>query len=154
MILILTGPTRSYKTTALMQWAAGRDDCGGVLSPDVDGLRVLHNVRTHQSIPWQKPMPEEDSMIVGRFSFDPASFEMATGWLDEHLANPEIIHIILDEVGKLEMDNKGWGPWLHRALPKLQDKTLVLVVRRSLLDDIINLYGFDEVSVVDKDYFR
>ena len=98
-------------------------------------------------------MPDESDIIVGRFSFDPDAFGIASTWLDQHLADPEVFHIILDEVGKLEMDGKGWGPWLRSALPVLQDKTLVLVVRRLLLDDIINLYGMDEVSVVDKDYF-
>ena len=153
MILILTGPTRSHKTTTLKHWAEKRSDCGGVLSPDVDGLRVLYNVRTKETIPWQKKMPGDADIIVGRFSFDPGAFDIASTWLKRHLADPEIFHIILDEVGKLEMDGKGWGPWLRTALPVLQDKTLVLVVRRLLLDDIINLYGMDEVSVVEKDYF-
>jgi nucleoside-triphosphatase THEP1 len=153
MILILTGPTRSHKTTTLKRWAEKRNDCGGVLSPDVNGLRVLYNVKTKETIPWQKTMPDASDIIVGRFSFDPDAFTVASLWLDKHLEDPEVFHIILDEVGKLELDGKGWGPWLRTALPVLQDKTLVLVVRRLLLDNIINLYGMDEVSVVEKDYF-
>ena len=109
MILILTGPTRSHKTTTLKRWAENRNDCGGVLSPDVDGLRVLYNVRTKETIPWQKPMPDASDIVVGRFSFDPHAFDVASAWLDQHLADPDVFHIILDEVGKLEMDGKGWG---------------------------------------------
>ena len=155
MILILTGPTRNRKTTTLREWSERRDDCGGVLSPDVNGLRVLYNVKTRQSIPWQKPVPDSDAdLIVGRFSFDPEAFTIATGWLNEHLADPEVRQIILDEVGRLELDGKGWGPWLHTAATQLGDKTLILVVRRSLLDEVINLYGLEEVSVVEKDYFE
>jgi hypothetical protein len=136
-----------------MRWADNRDDCGGVLSPDVDGLRVLHNVKTKQNIPWQKTTPEKGDIIVGRFAFDEDGFVMAGHWLDEHLHDPAVRHIILDEVGTLELDGKGWGSWLHSALPQLGEKTLVLVVRRALLDDIINLYGMEEVSVVEKSFF-
>lgn len=136
-----------------MKWSARQVDCGGVLSPDVDGLRVLYNVVTKQSIPWQKKIPDGNELIVGRFSFDTDAFTIATGWLNEHLANPDIRQIILDEVGRLELEGKGWGPWLQSALPNLGDKTLILVIRRILLDDVINLYGLGEVSVVQKDYF-
>ena len=154
MILILTGPTRNRKTTTLMKWSERHHDCGGVLSPDVNGLRVLYNVKTRQSITWQKAVPTTNAdLIVGRFSFDPEAFVIATGWLNEHLNDPEVRQIILDEVGRLELDGKGWGPWLNSAVPQLGDKTLILVVRRSLLDEVINLYGLEEVSVVEKEYF-
>ena len=154
MILILTGPTRSHKTTTLKKWSEQHTDCGGVLSPDVDGLRVLYNIRTKQSIPWQKRMPEsENDLIVGRFSFDPDAFEIARVWLDEHLQDHQVRQIVLDEVGKLELKGQGWATWLHTAIPKLGDKTLILVVRRSLLDEVVNTFGMEEVSVVGKEYF-
>lgn len=154
MILILTGPTRSHKTTTLMKWAKQHDDCGGVLSPDVDGLRVLYNIKSKQSIPWQKKMPDsERDLIVGRFSFDPDAFEIAKGWLNEHLYDPHVRQIILDEVGALELKGQGWASWLQTAIPELGDKTLILVVRRSLLDEVVNTFGMEEVSVVGKQYF-
>lgn len=136
-----------------MRWSQDRDDCGGVLSPDVDGLRVLYNVKTKQTIPWQKPMPDENDLVVGRFSFDPDAFMVASGWLDEHLKDDTVRHIILDEVGMLELDGKGWASWLNASLPQLGDKTLVLVVRRTILDEVINLFGLEEVSVVKREYF-
>ena len=154
MILILTGPTRTHKTTTLMAWIADRHDCGGVLSPDINGLRVLYNVKTKLAIPWQKPASESGGdIVVGRFSLDPAGFETAKKWLEDALADPEIRYIILDEVGHLELEGKGWGPWLLSALDQLGDKTLVMIVRRPLLDEVINYYGLDEVSVVERDYF-
>lgn len=154
MILILTGPTRSHKTTTLRKWSDQRNDCGGVLSPDVDGFRVLYNITSGESIPWQKRMPESEAdLIVGRFSFDPEAFRIAQGWLDELFNDPDIRQIILDEVGKLELKGQGWAAWLHSTIPKLGEKTLILVVRRSLLDEVINTFGMEEVSVVGKDYF-
>lgn len=154
MILILTGPTRHHKTTTLIAWASHRDDCGGVVSPDVDGLRVLQNVKTKEIIPWQKNIPGKNDLIVGRFAFDADGFNTAVHWLNEHLDNPEVRHIILDEIGSLELEGNGWGPWLRSALPVLGDKTLILVVRRPLLDEVINHYGMEEVSVVERSYFE
>lgn len=153
MILILTGPTRGHKTTTLMRWSQQRDDCGGVLSPDVDGLRVLYNVKTKQTIPWQQRLPTDTDQVVGRFSFDAEAFKIANGWLDESLHDPSVRHIILDEVGKLELDGKGWAPWLYASLPQLGENILVMVVRRLLLDEVINLFALQEVSVVKRDYF-
>ena len=111
MILILTGPTRNHKTTTLLKWAEGRDDCGGVLSPDVKGLRQLFNVRTREMIPWQHKMPEEGDIIVGRFSFDPAGFITAVSWLNDAMADP-LHYVILDEAGRLELQGKGFDTWL------------------------------------------
>jgi nucleoside-triphosphatase THEP1 len=153
MILILTGPTQSRKTTTLRKWCEGRTDCGGVLSPDIDGLRVLYNIKTKATIPWQHHTPVEGDSIVGRFSFDPNGFVTGYSWLNEHMADPEIRYIVLDEVGKLELEGKGWDTWLRSAFPLPEDKTLVLVIRRSLLDEIINRYQLEEVSVVDREYF-
>ena len=155
MILILTGPVRDRKTTTLMEWSRHRKDCGGILSPDMNGLRVLHNVHTGQSIPWQKRVPEsEKDVVVGRFSLDPEGFATGQKWLDEDLLDEQVRYIILDEVGKLELEDKGWASWIRSALPRLGDKTLVLVVRRPLLDEVINVFGLGEVSVVEKDFFK
>ncbi len=154
MILILTGPTRNRKTTTLMKWAESRDDCGGVLSPDVRGLRQLYNVRTKEMIGWQHKMPEEGDIIVGRFSFDPEGFISAISWLNDAMADTSVHYVILDEAGRLELQGKGFDTWLKSVLPFPQDKTLVLVVRRSLMDDIIAHYGIEDVSVVERDYFE
>jgi nucleoside-triphosphatase THEP1 len=91
--------------------------------------------------------------VIGRFSFDPDGFVTGTEWLNECVSNPVIHYIILDEVGNLELEGKGWDTWLRSSLPLPKDKTLVLVVRRSLLDDMIARYQMEEVSVVDKSFF-
>jgi nucleoside-triphosphatase THEP1 len=137
-----------------MKWAEGRDDCGGVLSPDVKGLRHLYNVRTKEIIAWQRKMPEEGDIIVGRFSFDPEGFISAVSWLNEAMADPSVHYVILDEAGRLELKGKGFDTWLKAVLPFPPDKTLILVVRRSLMDDIIAHYGMDDVSVVEREYFE
>jgi len=154
MILLLTGPTRSHKTTTLFRWANKRNDCGGILTPDHLGLRVLYNVKEKKNIPFEKSENNAASdILIGRFVFDADSFNVAAHWLDEHVSDPDLQYIILDEIGLLELSGRGWDDWLKNSISKINDKTLILVVRRSLLDEMIERYHLQEVSVVEKDYF-
>ena len=154
MILILTGPTRSHKTSTLFEWAKKRDDCGGVLTPDRKTLRMLYNVKEKKSLPFQKPeMDAPSDVTIGRFVFDGEGFKKAASWLDEHLADPKLKYILIDEVGALELEGGGFDQWLRGSIATVGDKTLILVVRRNLLDDVMQRYDLQEVSIVEKDYF-
>jgi nucleoside-triphosphatase THEP1 len=154
MILILTGPTRSRKTSTLLQWAKVRNDCGGILCPDKRGLRYLLNVKDKKTFPFQKKEKAgSDDITVGNFILDGNGFKQASAWLDEHLRDPNLHYVVLDEIGLLELEGRGWDPWLKSSISKLGDKTLILVVRRKLLDEVIQRYGLGEVSVVEPDYF-
>jgi nucleoside-triphosphatase THEP1 len=151
MTRILAGPVRSGKTTALLHWSHGRNDCGGVLSPDVDGRRVLQNARTGERIPWQKETSDNPADVrIGRFVFDAQAFDTAMGWLDAAVADPAIRYVVLDEVGPLELAGGGWDAWLRRALPIRPEKELILVVREALVSDVINRYATGPVQLVDK----
>lgn len=149
MIQILTGPIRSYKTTSLMYWADARTDCGGVLSPDVGGLRRLYHVRNKTSIPWQKPEATVDTdLVIGRFVFDDIAFQTAMTWLDQDATDQEVKYFILDEIGPLELKGRGWDPWLQRSLHSLQSKETILVVRDFLLEQVIRYYGLQEPQIL------
>ena len=151
MTRILTGPVRSGKTTALLEWAHQRDDCGGVISPDVDGLRMLQDARTGRRISWQKNTSDrQEDVRIGRFVFDHQAFAVALGWLDAAVADPAIRYVILDEVGPLELSGGGWDDWLQKALPLAPGKALFLVVREGLVNEVINRYATGPVQLVDK----
>ena len=154
MIYLLTGPVRSHKTTTLLQWSQLRDDCGGVLSPDVDGLRQLYNVRDKIYLSWQKTEKEkENDVAIGRFIFDQDAFDTAMDWLNDHLEDPALNFIILDEVGPLELNGKGWDSWLRNALFSLGDTSLILVVRENLVEEVINSYALINYKIDGGEYF-
>jgi len=154
MIRILTGPIRNYKTTTLLQWALHRNDVGGVLTPDCGEWRCLYNVKEKFSIPWQKESIDAPTDVqIGRFIFDQLAFDTAITWLNQHLIDPSINKIILDEIGPLELKGKGWHDWLHSALLKLKDKELILVVRESIVNDVISHFEMNDVHVVEKEFF-
>ncbi|MDQ3141868.1 MAG: hypothetical protein M3Q56_06435 [Bacteroidota bacterium] len=153
MILLLTGPIRSFKTTSLKSWADARSDCGGVLSPDVEGLRHLYSVSSKELIPWQRKEVIAGDISIGRFAFDPLGFDKGALWMMQDLHQPHINNIILDEVGLLELDGKGWDSLLKEMLPLLDQKTLILVVRDTLVDEVIEKYELTDFSIVEKEYF-
>ncbi|MEO6132440.1 MAG: nucleoside-triphosphatase [Saprospiraceae bacterium] len=154
MILILTGPVRSHKTTTLLRWTENRNDCGGILTPDEDGMRMLYNVREKKSISYQiNEKISDDDMIVGRFIFSSEGFLQAGTWLRDHLLNPSIHYLILDEIGPLELAGGGWDNCVKHAIPVLGEKNLILVVRRKLLEEVIQHYELKEYRIVEKDYF-
>ena len=154
MIRILTGPIRSYKTTTLLQWSSHRHDVGGVLTPDVDGIRHLYNVKERIFIPWQKEWStDERDLVIGRFVFDHAAFQTAISWLDDHIHDAAISTIILDEIGPLELQGKGWDEWLQRSMDQLLTKDVLFVVRQTILEKVIERYGLEDAKIVEKAEF-
>ncbi len=154
MILILSGAVQSGKTTTLMRWCMHRHDCGGILSPDVEGMRQLYDVRYKTFWPWQKShrtSPTDQS--VGRFVFDGESFSRAIDVLRRDLEDPAVRYLILDEVGPLELSGGGWDRWLRSALPFQQDKSLILVVRDTLINEVIVSYKLEENQIINRVWF-
>ncbi len=97
--------------------------------------------------------PQPGDVMIGRFAFDPAGFTAGIRWLEEDLHDPGVNHIILDEVGPLELRGLGWDPWLQPNVPFTSDKTLILVVRNTLLEEVIHKYQLEGVDVVETDFF-
>jgi nucleoside-triphosphatase THEP1 len=137
-----------------LHWSATRNDCGGVLSPDVDGLRQLYHVKDKSGIVWQKTESDAPTDVhIGRFVFDADAFSLAAAWLNQDLLDSKIKYIMLDEVGPLELAGLGWDSWLREGLQRLDDKTLIMVVRESLVDKVIENYGLVDYEVVGRNYF-
>ena len=154
MIRLLTGPIRSYKTTTLLQWSSHRDDVGGILTPDVDGLRHLYNIRERRFIAWEKTtQPDDRDLVIGRFVFDHDAFVTAIGWLEDHLEDASMRTIILDEIGPLELQGKGWDAWLLRSMDRLRPKEVIFVVRQNIVEKVVERYGIEDAEIVDKSAF-
>jgi nucleoside-triphosphatase THEP1 len=137
-----------------MNWVSGRTDCGGVLSPDENGLRQLYNIKDGNVTVWQKleaDLPTD--VLVGRFVFEATAFDLAIEWLDQHLQDRETKYLLLDEVGPLELSGGGWDAWLQNAVSKIGEKTLILVVREGLVEKVVERYGITNYEVVGKEFF-
>ncbi len=117
---------------------------GGILSPDVNGLRMLYNLRTKEYFPFQTQQSQTGVITVGRFHFLRSAFEHARQiLLNELLLCPD--HLIIDEVGKLEVNqHSGFEPALSQVIQWYQENELgselILVIRDTLVQEAKEKY--------------
>lgn len=150
MIYILTGPIRSGKTTSVQNWIRQNGlQCGGFISPDDGGRRVLTNLQNGKKIEFEvDPKFHSDIIHVGPFAFNKQSFIRAEQWTKEHFSNPQINLIVLDEIGKLELKDKGFHELLDWLLKKNTEKNLLIIVRSTLLSEVRKKYALPEATVL------
>ncbi len=143
-ILILSGPVRSGKTTALFEAFATARNVGGFLTPDRDGRRMLYDISDGTWYPFELPPDaEEEAIEVGKFRFAKNTFTRAKKMLET-----ETPLCIVDEVGKLEiLHHTGLEPELSALIDKYQrgekDGILLLVIRDTLLAQALRKYGLE-----------
>ncbi len=152
MIYILKGDIETGKSKALLQWSEGRSDVYGVLSPRNDkGERFILNVNTKETFPMQAN-PSDDSIIaVGRYHFFTSAFKKANSIIFQAVTKNKSGFIIIDELGKLEMNSEGLYKSASEVIQKTKhhkDLHLIIVVRTSLLNTIIKKYDIVDSDII------
>ncbi len=153
-LYVYSAPVHSGKTTALMTWAEGRTDLGGFLAPDLEGLRYLLTLRDRKWYPFQVKENTQDTVVsICRYQFRAATFALAQQTLlfDARLPTP---WLVIDEVGKLELQGLGHEPALSQVVHMWQTGEypgrLLLVVRSELLFEIVEKYGLHGAQVLSR----
>ena len=94
---------------------------------------------------------EKDASVpcinVGRFTFALSAFDIAGKWTKEQLNSESIRTIIIDEIGKLEMNDQGFHDLFVFVLNHIYTKHLIIVVRDFLLDDFIKKYALKDYEI-------
>lgn len=116
----------------------------GIIQFVENGLRCILDIHSNEKRVLELISSNEKNMLqVGKYSFDKTVFEWAKiCLLASAKKNPE--WLIIDEIGKLELDNKGLEPAVGYILnePSIRDKTkIILVVRTSLVNQVIEKYN-------------
>ena len=153
-ITIVTAPVHFGKTSILMNWIKTKDKVGGILTPDIDGLRKILRIRDGKIFSFQLANevrhPKEDRVDVGKFSFSREAFEIAKIIIEEDFNNKHA-YVLIDELGKLEMSDKGLEPTISNLILKAQkqkETQLIIVIRDYLLEDAIVKFKLEDASVV------
>jgi nucleoside-triphosphatase THEP1 len=155
MIYILSGEIRTGKTSALREWVRKRNDVDGLLCPDdANGKRFFLELKSKTEFPLEvQTNDQNDTISVGPFFFSKASFDRANSFM-KTLIHSKTRFIILDELGKLELKNKG----LHEAAETLipyfmnhNEKHLIIVIRDTLLEATIKHYKISNYQFLTKE---
>jgi len=160
MILVLTGPIHSGKTTLLRKLLVGLKTEGlpvsGYLSLLVmnEGKTAgydLFDVKNGSSIPLLRTEGEAGWQKVGPYFFLPRGLEAAAAAILGYRPG-EIL--IVDEVGPMELSGRGVWPALSEVLSRPSFDCL-LVVRKPLLDNLkdrlvetpVNVFSVEQPDV-------
>jgi nucleoside-triphosphatase THEP1 len=141
-INIVTGKIQSGKTTRLFEFITNHKDVDGILSPVVNGKRVLFHIASKTIKRFEVDESSEETISIGNYIFLQESFDWANEkLLQGYSSKPD--YFVIDEVGKLELKGKGFYPSIKEILEiKDNSKTqLILVVRDYLLDEVLHYFG-------------
>ena len=148
MIYILSAPVQSGKTTSLINWSAARKDVHGILTPVIDGKRVFMDAQTKEQFPMEAS-GDEEALTVGRFVFSKAGFDKAIQIIRNAITNEG--WLVIDEIGPLELEGKGFYTIVKELLLSEKNKT-ILVVREGMVENVKYHIKFNatEVNSIDE----
>jgi nucleoside-triphosphatase THEP1 len=145
-ITILTGEVHSGKTTFLQHWLIDKKDPRGILTPVEEGKRIFLDIATGLRFPMEAEGNEE-SISVGKYQFSKSAFAKAKEIILAARFLPGIL--IIDELGPLELREKGFFDVVKKLLATENDQQqLLLVTRKSLLEEMREKFGWEEGSEI------
>ena len=156
-IYIYSDAIQTGKTTRVLAWVNGNENIYGILTPDVSGKRRLYNIAEKQLLPFEtEKNTTEPSIIIGDFTFLKSAFAKAQKILENVLFHHSD-WLIIDEIGKLEMQNEGLEPRLSSVLNDFSvqspETKILLIIRDTLLKAAIKKYHLQDAEVIDYRYF-
>lgn len=148
-ILIITGSQGKGKTTYIESIIDSR--ATGIYSKVVydNDVRIGYDavlMNSNQILPLCR-FNYDSEMILGKFGFYTDTFSYIT----EKIINTDkssFDTIIIDEIGLLEKEKKGWYELMKWSLANINNR-LVFSVRKEILNDIIDEFEEREYEVVD-----
>lgn len=153
-IIIFSRPIHSGKTTELLQWCSHKNNIYGILMPDINGYRKILDLNTKEAFDIECPDIENNHEVltsVGRFLFYNKAFDKANSIvLDALGGNPA--WLVIDEAGKLELEQKGFYNAIQKAVAVYKDKeapgNLLITVRDSLCGEVIRFFNLGDCRVI------
>lgn len=157
-IIIFTGQIQIGKTTLLQHFCTQQNNVAGILTPIVNGKRVFYNIEDKVFFEMEAAADEE-KLAIGKYLFSAEAFVKANNILLAASKKADIKYLIIDEIGPLEI-KKQQG--LYQSLKKIINSdftyTLILVVRQSLVDEVIAAFNLNNPVVLSlsemKAYFK
>lgn len=154
MIYILSDLIETGKTNALLKWSEDRKDTYGILTPrNKNNNRYILDVDTKACFEMQTDLTTADVISVGRYHFLKNAFKTGNDIIKKVLKNNKSGYIIIDELGKLELQSEGFHDAASLAINATLNNNalhLILIIRTSLLLNMIKKYNMTGYQYISK----
>ncbi|OFY62168.1 MAG: hypothetical protein A2V64_00870 [Bacteroidetes bacterium RBG_13_43_22] len=123
---------------------------GGILSERVMNNNVttgydIIDVETGRREVFLRQDEEKWPEKIGKFSINPEGLKFGSYVLDpERLKGKKLV--IIDEVGQLELDDKGWAGCLLRLI-KGSENNILITARDTYVESVINKWGISDIAL-------
>jgi len=150
---IITGPRRAGKSTLCWRLLGyfrkqATMTIGGVITLQ-NHKKYFYLISEDVKIPFEANNNEE-FVKIGHYKIHKTNLKLAINSIQKSLRSD---FLFIDEIGILELQEKGYYPVLETVISR--DKSNILVVRESILDEFIALYPqlseYEVVNVVDQE---
>lgn len=146
-VVILSGPVQTGKTTSLVLWSREKNDMHGILTPVIEGKRVLMNVHTRSAIQMEAGPEEKDTVVVGKFVFSSNNFNQAIEVVRDAISKDG--WLIIDEIGLIELRGEGFAEVLKEALASgNKEQKIMLIVREGLVEKVKEFFHLKNALVI------
>jgi len=156
-VIIFSDSIQSGKTSRVLTWIKDLEGVAGILTTDIGDKRKLLDIAENKLYDLETTdLDQKNILVVGRFIFLKSGFERAEAILNKALLNPPKL-LVIDEIGKLELENSGLEPALSEVLNEFSiqspETTILIIVRESLLGEVVAKYSFEDVEFVGYNFF-
>ncbi len=145
-VFIVSGEKEEGKTSSLIEVIDKLKNAnvriGGFISPRiiVDGKTIGYYLEGVVDGRRQLLITEAEQTgfyKIGRFWLDPVVIKRATDIIEEQSLTPAVIFI--DEVGKLELEGRGWDEVVRSLL--MANVVIVMAVRKAFVEEVLKHYS-------------
>lgn len=157
-LILLTGEVDSGKTSWCLSFSKANRGYDGVLLRKVyrDDRRIGYDairISSGRTVPFSRLQGSESpewrpTECIGPFSVSEEGKQTANRWLLEAL-DSSACGLIIDELGPLELRGGGLAEAVRSVLQDGSSRSLILVVRRSCLTQVIRRFSLPEHHLVE-----
>lgn len=154
-ITIICGNKHSGKTTMLqnliLDLQSEGKTCSGIIAIGTfkNNQRYsfdIVDISTQKKIEFMSINKSLGKEKIGKFYINPLGFEFGIETLEKAIKSASEI-ITIDEIGQLELNNKGWSAILKKILKT--DKKIIFTVRKTKLQEIIKKFKITEYKLIE-----
>ncbi len=153
-IFIITGSVGEGKTSQIQQIVETLKErnmsIGGILSPRImengttTGYDIL-DIKTNERAAFLRKSGDGQMAQIGSYCILPEGIKKGRHALKNSTFNHQVV--VIDEVGKLELNNQGWAGYLNHLVHGSKSH-LILSVRERFMEEVIDKWHLKDYTVL------